>query len=214
MVHIEIGVDRVYLPFFWNKNNNEDKDRASTEITHMGFIDHLIKAGAEDAQINLTLAPVKRPDVNFVFPSTNLKTNTDVRISETSTLNEYTVTPDGCGTKFKTEIKQLCMHEGLEIFKNFKLVETVYDWGDGGLVKVDKTGNGSTSSVHQYSVPGKYTISAKVKSGLTASYTEKTLDVTVSYNEPVVDFDWESDFALKGQEKVTFNNKTDRKSVV
>jgi len=154
------------------------------------------------------LAPIKKPKVTFSFPNVTLTTNTNVRMSETSTFNEYTFTPNGCGTTYSTEIKQLNSYNGLEIFKNFKLIEALYDWGDGGLVKVDKSGNGTTSSTHQFSKPGKYTISTLVKTGMTDIYEKKELEVTVKYNEPKPDFTWSSDYAFKGQEKVTLTNKT------
>lgn len=202
------GTDRIYLPFFWNKNDNSDINLGSVGLTHIGFIDHIIRAGEEDAEINMSLVPVKSPTVTYTFPAVNVNTNTDIKMSETSSLPDYTVTPDGCGKKFTTELKQLSKYNGLDIFKNFKLKQTVYSWGDNSEIIVDKTGNGSTSSLHKYTKPGMYTIKTTVKTGLDASYDSKELQIMVAYNVPIVDFSINSEFNFKGNEKVTFVNLT------
>lgn len=202
------GADRIYLPFFWNKNDNTDKSLSSVGLTHIGFIDHIIRAGEEDAEINLSLVPVKAPTVSYTFPGVSVNTNTEIRMSETSSLPDYTVTPDGCGKKFTTEIKQLSSHNGLEIFKNFKLKQAIYSWGDDAEVVVDKTGPGSTSSKHKYTKPGIYTIKTTVKTGLDASFDFKEQEIKVSYSAPVVDFSTHSDFNFKGNEVVKLTNNT------
>lgn len=204
------GTDKIYLPFFWNFNDNSDKDINSTKITHMGFIDHVIRTGADadGPMINLTLAPVKKPKATFTLPADEIKTNTNISMSETSSLDVSIFKPTGCGLDYSTDIQHLNAHEGLKIFSNYKLIQTDFDWGDGSLAKIDKSGDGTTNNSHKYTTPGTYTVSINVKNGIESSYSKVSKQIKVKYNKPIVDFSFNSNNGFKGKEKVIFTNNT------
>jgi len=206
------GTDKLYLVFYWNSNDNTDTNKDSKNITHAALIDHTMISGVDDVELNLTISPVKGPNItSFSLPEDEIKTKQSVTMSETSILDENFFTPSNCIPEwYRVNIAQKHIYNGIIIFDSYKIDNTLYDWGDI-VNEVVKSSPGTTSNSHTYNTAGIYNISI-TSSCYWGGVTTKSKSIKVKYNNPITDFNWtptQTDSGkIKGKELITFNNIT------
>ena len=200
------GKDRIFLAVVWNSNDRDDEDRDGTTFTHATFFDHLTTSD-DSNEVNLDIYPKRAPVMDsHTFPDTDLLTQHEYTMSEISHAN-YTWQDGDC---YDNSTAQKYTYSLVEIFDGHQLIDTIYDWGDSTANEVAN----STSDTHTYTKAGNYTQTITVREKWNTQ-TSISQDVTVKYNEPIVDFDWSptetNDWQgprIKGQEEITFHNKS------
>lgn len=206
------GKDKLYISFYWNKNNNNDNNKDSQNLTHAGFITHDIQVG-DDFELNIIIKEIKKPlIVSSTLPNDIVTTKSILVMSENSQSDETWFVPTECEPIwYQQSISQKSIYDLVEIYANYKLSHVEYNWGIGSPQIINKPSNGSSSSNYNYNDAGIYNISINVENKL-GKISTVSKQITVKYNKPNVNFSWNptqtNDGKLKGQEPITFSNST------
>lgn len=206
------NLDKVWIAVVWNENNS-GLATLTSGMTHASFFEHNL-TNSDVNSINLTLETIRLPIFNsYNFSSNNILTQTNYTLSETS-FSDYSY--KALEPYSNNKVTQINVLDSVPVFPNHILDDTEYSWGDGTIGSTrNKPNNTSDSFIYQKA--GVFTQKIKIKEKW-GTFTEVTKTVTVKYNEPIVDFDfnpkstnsWEGN-KIKGTEEITFTNTSSDK---
>jgi len=192
--------DKFYTAYMLGGGENID----SLDLTDAVFHQHVIP-NDDDLEINITMEPKRVPIIDsYSFPDATL-TQHNYTMTEDSYTNTSWLEHD-----YGEDTSQKLTYDNVAMFDGHQLIDTTYTWHE----IEDREITNNTNDSYSFLASGNYTLKMRVKEKWD-TFTEVSKDITIKYNEPIMDFSWTptetNDWdgsKIKGQELITFHNDT------